>query len=288
MDIRTQSQTAQPQVEKSVLSTGEIQTIGSGFEARRFRHTAFSGLMDPLIMVDHFTMTEPTFDTHAHAGLSAVSLLFEDSTGFFNNRDSLGHDINLAPGDLYWLKAGRGAVHNEANRPGARIHALQIFVNLPARMKHDAPASLHVPAGEVPVIQGPGHRARLVLGQSHGLAAGQSPALPMTILDLFLAPGGTFEHRAGPDQGIWVYAVDGAVEVRVPGHDIALPQGSSVALRGVARMELHGAAAAHAVILHGTPVREHFVQRGPFAMSTLEDLEAVAAAHAAGRLGRID
>lgn len=287
MTIQTNNDTNRPGIQLSAPGEGQILTIGEGFDARSFRHASFGGLMDPLIMVDHFTMTEPTFDSHAHAGMSAVSVLFEDSEGLFNNRDSLGHDINLAPGDLYWLKAGRGAVHNEASRPGARTHALQIFVNLPARMKHDAPAALHVPAAEMPVIEGPGVRTRLMLGNSNGLAGAQSPALPMTILDVHLAPGGVFLHHAGADQGIWVLAVKGAVTLRVEGRDHPMDEGRAIALRGATDLAMSSGTGAHAAILHGTPIREHFVQRGPFVMSSFEELDAVAEAHAAGRLGTL-
>ena len=152
--------------------------IGDGFEALSFKHEQFHGLMDPLVMVDHFTMTEPTFGAHPHAGMSAVSVLFEDSEGRFHNRDSLGNDVDLLPGDLYWLKAGRGAVHDEAPLSGARTHALQIFVNLPARMKHDAPDALHVPGATMPVIEGDGRRVRVVLGETQGVLGASSPALP--------------------------------------------------------------------------------------------------------------
>ena len=133
---------------------GSPLSIGSGFTGVGFRHGQFSGAMDPLIMVDHYTMTKPTFGAHPHAGLSAVTVLFEDTEGKFNNRDSLGNDFNINPGDLYWLNAGSGAIHDEAPRKGASIHGLQIFVNLPARMKHQAPSSLHVKREDIPCTAG--------------------------------------------------------------------------------------------------------------------------------------
>lgn len=176
----------------TVVQQGETMTRGTGFEALSFIHRQLDGLMDPLIMVDHFIMTEPTFAPHAHAGLSAVSVLFEDSTGSFRNRDSLGNDIELAPGDLYWLTAARGAVHDEAPTPGSRTHALQIFVNLPAAQKLDAPSARHVAAADMPVIEGPGHRVRVMTGESNGVIGADSPALPFTILDIALQAGGQF------------------------------------------------------------------------------------------------
>ena len=115
---------------------GADLSIGHGFQARSYRAVEIGELMDPLVMVDHYVMTEPTFGAHPHAGLSAVSLLFEDSEGLFRNRDSLGNDFDLAPGDLYWLKAGSGAVHDECPRVNARTHGLQVFVNVPQSQRY--------------------------------------------------------------------------------------------------------------------------------------------------------
>lgn len=75
--------------------------IGGGFSARHFSEGMFAGAMDPLLMVDHFVMTAPTFEPHLHAGISAVTAMFEDSEGAFLNRDTLGHTIALKGGDLY-------------------------------------------------------------------------------------------------------------------------------------------------------------------------------------------
>ena len=97
---------------------GKPFSVGQGFTATSFKHPQFGGRMDPLIMVDHYQMTAPTFGAHPHAGLSAVSVLFEDSIGRFHNRDSLGNDFDLLPGDLYWLSAGSGVVHDEYPRAG--------------------------------------------------------------------------------------------------------------------------------------------------------------------------
>ncbi|HBM83879.1 MAG TPA: pirin family protein, partial [Halieaceae bacterium] len=98
-----------PNVVITAPQAGDALEIGAGFVAQSFRERNFAGAMDPLVMVDHYRMTEPTFGPHPHAGLSAVSVLFEDSDGAFHNRDSLGNDFDLLPGELYWLKAGSGA-----------------------------------------------------------------------------------------------------------------------------------------------------------------------------------
>lgn len=280
--------TSSSRVDVTGAIVGRPVRIGTGFTASSFRHERFDGLMDPLVMVDHFTMTEPTFGPHPHAGMSAVSVLFEDSRGGFRNRDSLGGDLDLGPGDLFWLKAGRGAVHDEHPRDGARIHALQVFVNLPASAKWDAPDSLHVPAARMPNVVGRGTRVRVVLGESNGVRGAASPAQPMTILDAHLDPGGRFVHEAPAGVGAWVLAVGGAVDVAVAGRVTTVDEGAAMAVRTRATavaLELRSDTGAHAVLLQGAPIREPIVQRGPFVMNNPRDLAAVMAAHAAGELG---
>lgn len=267
---------------------GETMSRGTGFEALSFSHRQLDGMMDPLIMVDHFTMTEPTFGAHAHAGLSAVSVLFEDSTGTFRNRDSLGNDIGLAPGDLYWLRAARGAVHDEAPTPGSRTHGLQLFVNMPASDRQQAPASLHVPAGQVPVLEGAGHRVRVMTGESNGVAGAIPPALPLAILDIQLEPGGTFLHPVAPDHAAWIHAIRGEVMVELDGETHLVSGQQALAVRNTGVIGMSSLSGVQAVLLSGKPLHEPFIQRGPFAMRNAEELAAVVAAHEAGELGAID
>lgn len=266
---------------------GEKMTRGTGFEAISFTHRQLDGLMDPLIMVDHFTMTAPTFGPHAHAGLSAVSVLFEDSTGSFRNRDSLGNDIKLAPGDLYWLKAAQGAVHDEAPTPGSRTHALQIFVNLPAAQKLDVPAARHVPASGMAIIKGEGHRVRVMTGQSNGVIGANSPALPFTILDIGLQAGGRFTHHADSGEAMWMHLIRGEIEADIDGTRHLLTRDTALATHGGGAISLRSVDGGQAVLLAGMPLREAFVQKGPFAMSNVAQMETVIAAHAAGDLGSI-
>ena len=270
------------------IQHGETMIRGTGFEALGFSHRQLDGLMDPLIMVDHFAMTEPTFPPHAHAGISAVSVLFEDSSGAFRNRDSLGNDVVLAPGDLYWLKAGRGAVHDEAPMPGSRTHALQVFVNLPTAQKLDAPEALHVPAARMPVIEGPGHRVRVMAGRSGGVVGATPPAPPLTILDIALKAGGAFAHDLAPGEAAWLHAIRGAVDVEIDGVPRRVSGDAALAVHGARTIRLQSEEGGQAALLAGAPLREPFVHKGPFVMRDAAQLDAVIAAHAAGALGAID
>lgn len=269
---------------------GETLNINDGFEAQSFKHSKFSGLMDPLVMVDHFVMSQPTFGEHPHAGMSAVSVLFEDSVGLFNSQDSLGNNIDLQPGDLYWLKAGKGVTHDEKPIDGGVTHGLQIFVNLPSRSRKDSPQALHVSSKNMPVIAESGSRVRVVLGESNGVVGRQSPSLPLTILDAFLNPGSNYKHTVRGNQSIWAYIVAGTASVSLEGKHFELAKGEAMAMHvstEQAELTLKSFPGAHIVVLQGEPFRELFVQQGPFVMNNSSDLKAIVSAYEQGRLGSI-
>ena len=269
-------------------SGGRKITIGDGFEAQSYQHADFQGLMDPLIMVDHFVMMQPTFGTHAHAGLSAVTVMFEDSEGAFRNRDSLGNDLDLAPGDLYWFKAASGAIHNEAPCPGARTHALQVFVNLAAENRHDAPAAFHLSAKDIPKLPGDNACARLILGEAGGVTSAVAPDIPLTLLDIDMQAGGQFTHHGDGGHHAWIIAIKGTSTVTWNAASAELQPGKSIAFAGATDISFSSEAGAHAVLFRGSPLRQAFVQRGPFAMGNAAELDAVEADYRAGRFGSID
>ena len=270
---------------------GNELVIGSGFEARSFKYNQFDSLMDPIVMVDHYTMTAPTFGEHPHAGMSAVSVLFEDSTGIFNNKDSLGNDIDLKPGDAYWLKAGSGAIHDEKPTSGSVTHGLQIFVNLPGKHKFDVPESVHIANSAIPIIDDKNYRVRVVFGETNGVLGAVSPVLALTILDVFIKSNGLFEHSVQQDQNLFIYAVDGDVEIQLDANCIQLKQHQATAIHsgsGDTRLTIASKDNSHVVVLQGKPIGERFVQKGPFVMSSSADLKRVVTAYESGTMPSIN
>ncbi|MDT0593737.1 pirin family protein [Glaciecola petra] len=291
-----ESRTAQifSSVTFSAPQKGNKLNIGNGFTASTFRHNNFVGAMDPLVMVDHYHMSKPTFGAHPHAGLSAVTVLFEDSVGKFHNQDSLGNDFDLMPGDLYWLKAASGAVHDEKPRDGANTHGLQVFINLPHLMKHDPPESLHVKAKDMPIITKDGLRVRVVLGNSNQTEGAVSPALPMTILDGELDTGCKFTHDLQAKENGWLYLLTGEIKLNAGGEEITMQAGKALGIKTMSGFDTNlieltnvASSKAHFVLFASAPVNESFVQKGPFVMSNEAEVARIEAAYAAGKLGQI-
>jgi redox-sensitive bicupin YhaK (pirin superfamily) len=269
--------------------TGASRDIRDGFTARHFSAEMFAGRMDPLLMVDHFVMTTPTFGPHLHAGISAVTVMFEDSHGGFINRDTLGHNLALKGGDLYWLAAAAGAAHEERPEDGAWTHALQIFVDLPPLLKAKPARAFLVRAADVSILQEDGYRVRVVLGRSgDAFGTGDTPE-EMTLLDGFLHEGGRFSHRLPHEHQAWIYAVSGEVTIRVPNEQRALEAGTATTISAGSEMEivLLSQEPSHFVLLAGKPIRESSTRHGPLVKSRAEDTRRTLAGHHAGRSGHI-
>lgn len=271
------------------IVTGMPHQIGTGFTAHHFSEEMFDGRMDPLLMVDHFVMTEPTFEPHLHAGISAVTAMFEDSAGNFLNRDTLGHNIALKGGDLYWLAAASGAAHEEKPDDGARVHALQIFVNLPANLKKEPARALLVRAEEVPVLEGRNHRVRVVLGRSGEAVGNDGTPEAITMLDGFIDKGARFTHALPIEHQAFLYAVSGELTVRLHNEERVLAAGSATTIVAgeEADIVLSADVPTHFVLIAGRPIRERFIKHGPLVMTTVADVQRTIADYVHGKFGRI-
>ena len=273
--------------------------IGTGFTAKHLPEDAFQGLIDPVVMVDHFHMTSPTFQPHPHAGISAVTYMFEDSTSPHVNYDSMGNNGPIHPGALHWFAAGRGAVHTEQPEGlNPHVHALQIFVNLPAAKKGHAPFAVHLEPAEVPEIRHPGVRVRVVLGESQGVASPATAQLPepFTLLDGFVQPGAHFEHVLPRGWGGLLYVLAGELLLSAAGEQrtltaehglgLQLPAESATAQETL-QLQAQGSAVLHFALLSGPALREPLVKQGPFVMNTVEQMQQAIRDFQAGKFGQL-
>ncbi len=261
---------------------------GEGFRALGVR--APSDVFDPYLMVDHFWMSQPTFGAHPHAGLSAVTYMFDDAQTGFRNRDSRGDDSVIRPGDMHWTVGGSGVIHDEVPlEPGRVAHGLQIFVNLAEADKHIAPRAIHIDRERMPLLeQGLGSRARLVFGRYDDGFQAASPVADLptdaTLLDITLHQPGRFRYPVPQGHTAIVLVISGNVSTE--GADVAA--GQAVAFRRTGgQLQLVSEHGSHAMLFLGTPLEEPVVRHGPFAMTNSADLARAAADYQAGRMGHL-
>lgn len=161
---------------------------GAVFSACQYPRQAFGNLIDPVLNIDWFEMSGPTFPAHPHAGFSAITYLFADSPNSFINRDSFGNVQDIRPGGMHWSRASRGMMHEEVPVPGAGpTRGLQIFINLPAAHQADQAAAFAVPPDMIKRHSGEGWESRVAVdGTALGTFTDALPS-PVRIEEIWLS-----------------------------------------------------------------------------------------------------
>lgn len=276
----------------SPVASAQFAHHGGNFSVHRLNLARLGDVIHPVMGFDHFVMGGPTFAPHPHAGFSAVTYVFEDSRGGMRNRDSLGHDLNVQPGELVWTQAGRGVIHDEypAN-PGVPVHGLQLFVNLGAKNKRLDPQVFHLASASIPTeTDAQGNRTRVVAGGYAGKASPMEAAEPFDFFDVQVRGDWAWSVPVG--RSVLVYVLNG--EVRVVGGDgdgHALKAHEAIGLRvsGILEQSLRILAdrGAHVLVLSGVDPQEPIAVYGPFIMNTESELAQAYERYRTGQMGRL-
>ena len=244
---------------------------GTVFSARGARMTVD---LDPFLNIDLFAMTGPVFSPHPHAGFSAVTYLFDDSTTRFHNRDSLGDRSMIEPGGLHWTVSGSGIVHDEVVEQTGRLgHGAQIFVRLPAHAENADPYGMHFSAADLPDAEpAEGARMRVVAGQAFGMSSPVREAAGSHVYDLFLEPGAHVEIPVDPEHRGFVMTVEGDGRVTTEdGRGVLGPAGLAVFEPGEGAVALEaGEQGAQFLVGAGRPLRTPAYMHGGFCLSSRE------------------
>jgi redox-sensitive bicupin YhaK (pirin superfamily) len=276
---------------RSIASSGRARKRPGSYEfsAANVSAASIGRDLDPLVAIDHFNIRVPVFTPHPHAGFSAVTYLFEDSEGEFVNRDSLGHQFVAKPGAVIWTVAGSGIMHDEFPRErGKRSHGLQVFVNLAAAEKMQAPRVMFVDGPEVPVLERHGIRARVIAGAAGDVRSKIEAPGGVTFLDVKVDPGAAFDQALPPDWNVLVYVIEGSVLAGAESSQLGALDAASFAADGDAVVLRATAEGARVVLIAGRPLRERVVSHGPFIMSSEEQIASAIERYRAGGMGRLE
>ena len=220
---------------------------------------------------------------HPHIGLGTITYLFE---GSIMHRDSLGTVQEIRPGDVNWMRAGRGIVHSERTpdhgRNGSALFGIQSWIALDAAERESVPAFVHVPASELPALRGAGWSARVIAGSFRGLASPVPVTLPILYVDLTLEAGATFEldpeHR---ERGIHI--ARGTLEVAAN----AYSAGSMLVAAEGATLSLTTRTEARVLLLGGAPLQEKLHLWWNFVHTDLARIEQAKADWKAQRFAKV-
>lgn len=240
------------------IITPRMHDIG-GLFVGRVLPVAQRRMVGPFIFLDHIgpaTMAAgQALDVrpHPHIGLSTLTYLYE---GEIFHRDSLGNAVEITPGAVNWMTAGRGIAHSERNSAEARraphpLHGLQFWVALPRRDEEIAPEFSHYGADAIPRVMREGAELRIIAGEAYGARSPVKVYSPLFYVDVQMQAGAKLDLPNGHTEQA-LYVIDGSVEL----------DGQTVAARHMAVLNpgttatITSRSQSHVVLLGGEPFPE--------------------------------
>jgi redox-sensitive bicupin YhaK (pirin superfamily) len=263
---------------------GQATSDGDGVKLTRVLTQPLQQRLDPFLMLDAFGSDAAAdyiggFPDHPHRGFETVTIMQE---GRMRHRDSVGNVGLLEPGSVQWMTAGRGIVHSEMpEQEAGRMAGFQLWVNLAAKDKMQAPAYRDIAPGDVPrFVTDDGATVRIIAGQSGGVAgAVVRPTTEPVVLDILLPAGVTFDVDLPAGHNAFAYVSGGSVDIgdaaptRVDAERMAI-LGNDSGAAGVRLAAVADAAApARVLLVAGRPLGEPIAQYGPFVMNTTAELQ---------------
>jgi len=269
-----------PRQIKKVIEPEPV-TEGAGVRLKRSIGTERLDYVDPFLLLDHFASSNPRdyeagFPLHPHRGIETVTYVLQ---GEVHHKDTLGNSGSIGAGDVQWMTAGRGIMHEEMPqvRPEG-IAGFQLWVNLPARLKMTKPRYQDIRAAEIPEIKKEGGaRIRVITGTIDGVSGPVTGIAANPIyLDVFVPAHGAFIQPIHRGHTAFAYMFEGegkfAGDVKADGATVSHPRlvvlgdGDSVKV-------VTGKTPVRFLLVSGKPLHEPIARYGPFVMNTEEEIE---------------
>jgi redox-sensitive bicupin YhaK (pirin superfamily) len=280
-----------------VYGPGSQHWVGDGFPVRNlFPSNGVDREVNPFLMLDYAgpTAFKPSnrprgVDEHPHRGFETVTIAYQ---GAVDHRDSAGNSGTIRPGDVQWMTAASGVVHEEKHereftQTGGTFEMVQLWVNLPKKYKMTQPRYQGITSEQIPVVElAPGSFARVIAGELNGSQGPAKTFTPVSLFDLRLRGGATVELPLAEGHNIGLVLLKGDVSIN-GGNPLKgeaqlatlSPEGTSVTLTANDDSIV--------LVLGGEPIDEPVASYGPFVMNTQEELRQAVEDYRSGKMGHL-
>jgi redox-sensitive bicupin YhaK (pirin superfamily) len=281
-------------IKRVTAATATVE--GAGVKLRRAFGFGETREYDPFLLFDDFRNDNPGdylagFPWHPHRGIETITYVL---TGTVSHGDSLGNRGNLGAGDVQWMTAGSGIVHQEMPQGDerGRMHGFQLWANLPASLKMTEPRYQDVSSGDIPeLVDDDGTRVRIICGDFWGKTGPvDGIAADPRYLDVWVAPGQRKRLPVETSSHAFAYVFDGAGSFRDASQPVAvrteLVGSSSEAVseeagdRSLVLFDRGDEVVVHAgetgirfLLVSGKPIEEPVAWYGPIVMNTEAELQ---------------
>ncbi|NWD02561.1 pirin family protein [Pseudomonas sp. P7779] len=280
-----------------IYTSPRAHWVGDGFPVRTlFSYDTMGKQISPFLLLDHagpaaFTPTEQRrgVGQHPHRGFETVTIVYK---GEVEHRDSTGAGGTIGPGDVQWMTAARGIIHEEFHseafaRSGGALEMVQLWVNLPARDKMTDAGYQTILDGDIPTLPLADHAGslRLIAGEFDGVKGPARTFTPIDVWDMRLKAGRsvTLDLHAGRNTALVVLRGT----VRINGTEVAREGQLALFERDGTQMRLESSDDAMVLLLSGEPIDEPIVGHGPFVMNTEQEIHQAFADYQSGQFGQM-
>jgi redox-sensitive bicupin YhaK (pirin superfamily) len=273
--------------------------VGDGFPVRSlFTYDALGAQVSPFLLLDYAGPAQfgPAdrprgVGEHPHRGFETVTLVY---SGEVSHRDSAGGGGTIGPGDVQWMTAGAGILHDEFHsadftRTGGMLEMAQLWVNLPARHKMTEPRYQTIVSAAIPEVRLPhgAGRLRVIAGEHAGIAGPASTFSPLHVWDLRISAGRGAALEIEDGHNMVLAVLRGTIRV-----NDGRPAGAAQLVvldraGGHVQIDAGDAGDAMVLVLGGAPIDEPIVGYGPFVMNTREEIQTAMDDFRRGAFGRM-
>jgi quercetin 2,3-dioxygenase len=271
--------------------------VGNGFPVRTiFAYPNLGPVLTPFLLLDYAGPMEFSATTerrgvgeHPHRGFETVTIVY---AGEVEHRDSSGGGGKIGPGDVQWMTAASGVVHEEFHgrdfaRRGGLFEMVQLWVNLPAKNKMAPPRYQSITSKEIPTVKlldGSG-TARVIAGELAGTKGPAKTFTPIQVWDLRLVGDQRTDLTVPDGDTTALVVLRGAVRIN-GSEELGSAEVGLFDRRGQ-RIEIDCAKDATALLLSGEPIDEPIVGLGPFVMNAAGEIRQAMADYESGKMGHL-
>ena len=280
-----------------IYQPGSTHMVGDGFPVRNlFPSNDLDREVSPFLMLDyagpqHFTPTDHPrgVGEHPHRGFETVTIVYE---GILAHRDSAGNAGVIGPGDVQWMTAASGIVHEEFHekefaKKGGTLHAIQLWVNLPRVSKMSAPGYQSILNADIPAIdlEGGVGRLRVIAGVFQGRKGPARTFTPVQLYDLQLKTGARASLLLPDGDNTSIFVLYGRASVN--GSHEAGEAELIVCKQNGSQITIDAQGDSRLLVMSGAPIEEPIARYGPFVMNTREELMQATRDYQAGKMGHL-
>ena len=252
---------------------------GAGVKLKRSIGTPEADYVDPFLMLDEFGSENKDdylagFPPHPHRGIETVTYMLH---GEFEHQDSTGSKGKMSPGDVQWMKTGRGIIHSEMPvMTGGKLLGFQLWINMPAKLKKNKPEYIYIKGNELGVHEDSEKTVKVIAGKyekAEGLQTNHN--VKPLYFHIVLNNKKEFKYEVPEGHNSFIYLLKGELKIGEKEHNktndsnlILLERGNNLTVKANKKTEF--------LFISGKPIGEPIARGGPFVMNTkAEILEAI-------------